>query len=143
VAVRVLHAAFDERAGHDRTLELLTTGERPTAVFTSNFNQGVGALAAARELGLSIPGDLSLLTYDDDPLSDYLAPPLTGIRMPMHELGKAAVDAILGRIDGRPAADVTVPTPPEIVLRSSTGPSPAKRSTSGPDAVRRAPRGDT
>jgi DNA-binding LacI/PurR family transcriptional regulator len=124
VTTRVLHAAFDERAGHDRMVELLTTGERPTAVFTSNFNQAIGALAAARELGLRIPADLSLLTYDDDPISDYLAPPLTGIRMPMHAMGKAAVDAILARIDGLPAEDVTVPSPPELVLRSSTAPPP-------------------
>ena len=126
VTVRVLHAAFDERAGHARMVELLTTGERPTAVFTTDFNQAIGALAAARELGLAIPGDLSLLTYGEDPISDFLAPPLTGIRMPMHEMGTAAVDAILGRIAGRPPEDVTVGSPPEIVVRSSTGPPPAR-----------------
>ena len=43
----------------------------------------------------------------------------------MHAMGAAAVDAILCRIEGRPAADVTVPVPPEIVLRRSTGPAPA------------------
>jgi LacI family transcriptional regulator len=125
VSVRIVHAAFDERAGHARMLELLTTGERPTAVFTTDFNQGIGALAAARELGLAVPGDLSVVAYGEDPIGDFMAPPLTCIRMPMHEMGAAAVDAILCRIEGRPAADVIVPVPPEIVLRSSTGPPPA------------------
>ena len=120
----VTHAAFDERAGHDAMLELLGAAEAPTGVFTSNFNQAIGALAAARESGLQVPADLSLLTYDDDPISAFLAPPLTGIRMPMHEMGVAAVDAILDRIEGRASSDVTVPTPPELVLRSSTGPPP-------------------
>jgi DNA-binding LacI/PurR family transcriptional regulator len=72
--------------------------------------------------GLLIAGDLSLVTYDDDPISDYLAPPLTGIRMPMHEMGMAGVDALLARLEGLPAEDVTVATPPRLVLRSSTAP---------------------
>jgi DNA-binding LacI/PurR family transcriptional regulator len=91
-------------------------------VFTSNFNQAIGALAATREAGIRIPEDLSLITYDDDPISGYLSPPLTTIRMPMHEMGMAAVDAILDRIEGGGTADVTVPTPPELVVRSSTAP---------------------
>jgi DNA-binding LacI/PurR family transcriptional regulator len=125
--VRVLHAAFDERAGHERMVELLTARDRPTAVFTTDFTQAIGALAAARELGLAIPGDVSLLTYGEDPIGEFLAPPLTGIRMPMHEMGAAAVDAILARIEGRPPADVTVGVAPQIILRSSTGPPKGDR----------------
>jgi LacI family transcriptional regulator len=116
------HAAFDERAGHDVMHALLDVPDPPTGVFTSNFNQAIGALAATREAGIRVPEDLSLITYDDDPISGYLSPPLTTIRMPMHEMGMAAVDAILDRIEGGETADVTVPTPPELVLRSSTAP---------------------
>ncbi len=119
---QVVHAAFDEGAGHDATLELLTAAELPTAIFTSNFNQAIGALAAVRESGRQVPEDISLITYDDDPISGYLAPPLTGIRMPMREMGQVAVDAILDRIDGAQPADVTVPTPPQLILRRSTAP---------------------
>jgi LacI family transcriptional regulator len=116
-------AAFDERAGHDAMQRLLAAPDLPTGVFTSNFNQAIGALAAAREAGVRVPDDLSLVTYDDDPISGYLSPPLTTIRMPMHEMGMAAVDAILDRIEGRGGRDdVTVPTPPELVVRSSTAP---------------------
>jgi DNA-binding LacI/PurR family transcriptional regulator len=120
------HAAFDEAAGHDVMRTLLDVPDPPTGVFTSNFNQAIGALAAAREAGMSIPDDLSLVTYDDDPISGYLSPPLTAIRMPMHEMGMAAVDAILDRIEGGATGDVTVPTPPELVLRSSTAPPAAR-----------------
>jgi DNA-binding LacI/PurR family transcriptional regulator len=107
-------------------LELLRAADPPTGVFTSNFNQAIGALAAARESGCRVPEDLSLITYDDDPISAYLAPPLTGIRMPMHEMGIAAVDAILDRIEGKPTSDLTVATPPEIIVRNSTAP-PGRR----------------
>jgi DNA-binding LacI/PurR family transcriptional regulator len=122
VEPRVVHAPFDERAGHRAMRTLLEEGEPPTGVFVSNINQAIGALAAVRDAGRRIPDDVSLITYDDDPISDFLAPPLTGIRMPLHELGIAAVDAILGRIGGESPADVTVPTPPELILRRSTAP---------------------
>jgi DNA-binding LacI/PurR family transcriptional regulator len=69
-----------------------------------------------------VPDDVSLVTYDDDPISDFLAPPLTAIRMPVHELGMAAVDSMLERLDGRPPKDVTVPTAPELIVRSLTAP---------------------
>jgi LacI family transcriptional regulator len=118
---RVVHAAFDERAGNEAMRGLLEDGEPPTAVFVSNINQGIGALAAARDAGCRVPDDISIVAYDDDPICDYLGPPLTGIRMPMHEMGATAVDAMLARIDGRPAKDVTVPTAPELIVRRSTG----------------------
>jgi DNA-binding LacI/PurR family transcriptional regulator len=130
-APRVVHAEFDERAGHRAMRELLDGAEAPTGVFASNLNQAIGALAAARDAGLRVPEDVSLVTYDDDPLSDFLEPPLTGIRMPLHELGIAAVEAMLGRIAGEPPADVTVPAPPELVVRRSTAPPPRTPSRRG------------
>jgi LacI family transcriptional regulator len=119
---QVVHAAFDERAGNAAMRELLDgrAGEPPTAVFVSNINQGIGSLAAARDAGRRVPQDVSVVAYDDDPICDYLGPPLTGIRMPMHEMGIAAVDAILARLDGRPVTDVTVATPPQLIVRRST-----------------------
>ena len=122
MAPLVVHAAFDERAGHDAVQELLAVSAVPTGIFTSNFNQAIGGLAAVRESGRRVPDDVSLVTFDDDPISGYMAPPLTGIRMPMREMGQAAVDAILDRIDGATPQDVTVPVAPELVLRSSTAP---------------------
>jgi len=119
---RVTHAAFDERAGHDAMSALLEDDEPPTGVFASNINQGIGALAAAREAGRRVPQDVSLITYDDDPISDYLAPPLTGVRMPLHELGMASLDAMLERLEGKPPSDVTVPSAPELIIRGSTAP---------------------
>ena len=119
-AVAVVHAAFDEREAYRAMGELVARAPRPTAVFTSNFNQAIGALAAARGARLDVPRDLSLVTYDDDPIGEFLAPALTSIRMPLQELGVAAVDAMLGRLDGRPPEDVTVGTAPELVVRAST-----------------------
>ena len=66
---------------------------------------------------------MSLITYDDDALAEYLDPPLTAVRMPMRELGGTAVDILLDLIagdDGRP--DVVLETPPLLVKRASTAP---------------------
>jgi DNA-binding LacI/PurR family transcriptional regulator len=119
----VVYAAFDERAGYSAMGDLLAGQGRPTGVFTSNFNQAIGALAAARDAGLKVPDDVSIVTYDDDPISDFLYPPLTGVRMPLHDLGTLAVDALLDRVAGGALADVTVPGSPVLVVRDSTGPA--------------------
>jgi LacI family transcriptional regulator len=120
----VHNVPFTEEGGYETVRDVLSAGDPPTACIVSNLNQMLGAMAAVTDVGSSFPDKMALVTYDDDPISDFLAPPLTGIRMPMHEMGKAAVDAILGRIEGRPAQDVTVATPPLLVLRGSTGPAP-------------------
>ena len=120
----VLVAALSEEAGYRAMRELLLVPERPTAVFIANINQAFGALAAVREQGLSVPGDLSLVCHDDDPVFAYLDAPLTAIEMPLHELGIRAVDALMEQIGGEPPRDIEIETPPALVLRHSTGPVP-------------------
>ncbi len=116
----VVAAPFDERGGMVGMQELLDRRTPPTGVFASNINQAVGAIAGARMTGISIPGQLSLIGYDDDPLCDCLEVPLTAIRMPLSELGRVAVDALIDQVEGAAPRDITVQTPPELVLRGST-----------------------
>ena len=71
-----------------------------------------------------VPEELSLLSHDDDPLCEFLDAPLTAIRMPLHELGSTAVDALLEQIAGGPPRDVESPIAPELVLRGSTAAAP-------------------
>jgi LacI family transcriptional regulator len=99
---------------------LLGSRSRPTGVYVSNLNQAIGALACVRRSGLRVPDDLSLITYDDDPLAEFLEVPLTAIRMPLGELGAAAINALAAQINGEPPRDLEVMTPPELVLRDST-----------------------
>lgn len=120
---RLIYAAFDERAGYNAMLELLADEDPPTGVFTSNFNQAIGALAGVRDANLSVPADVSIITYDDDPISDFLYPPLTGVRMPLHDMGTLAIEALLDRIAGGQIADVTVPDAPVLAQRASTAPA--------------------
>jgi DNA-binding LacI/PurR family transcriptional regulator len=117
----VREAGLSEQEGYDAMRELLGVASRPTAVFIANINQAFGALAAVREQGLDVPGELSLVCHDDDPVFAFLDAPLTAIRMPLHELGACAVDALVEQIGGEPPRDIEIPTAPELVLRSSTG----------------------
>jgi LacI family transcriptional regulator len=83
----------------------------PTGVFASNINQAVGAIAG-RPPGRQVdPGQVSLVGYDDDPLCDCLEVPLTAIRMPLSELGRVAVDALIDQVEGAPPRDIVVETP--------------------------------
>ena len=125
VRAAVVEAPFEERGGHAAMGRLLGGDRPPTGVFVSNINQAVGALAAAREAGVGVPADVSVVGYDDDEMADYLDPPLTAIRMPLHELGRAAVDALLLQLDGAGPSDVELETAPQLVPRRSTGPAPA------------------
>lgn len=118
----VLPAALSEEEGWRVMQALLQVDPTPTAVFIANINQAFGALAAVRERGLSVPADLSLVCHDDDPVFAFLDAPLTAVRMPLHELGLRAVDALIEQIGGAPPRDIEIESAPSLVLRRSTGP---------------------
>ena len=122
-AAPVAAGDFTEDGGGSAARELLrpADGRGPvTALYTSSLAQAIGAMAAIRELGLRIPQDISVVGNDDLPVAGHLHPPLTTVAMPLYELGTAAVDALVGGIEGRAVGDVVVPTEPGLVLRAST-----------------------
>src|SRR3972149_568105 len=80
---------------------LLGREPRPTAIFAANIRLAIGALAATRRLGLSVPQDVSIVGLGDTPLAAFLEPPLTTVRMPLAELGELAGGSLLGGIEGR------------------------------------------
>jgi LacI family transcriptional regulator len=120
----IVEAPFEERGAFEGMRRLLRSRSRPTGVYVSNLNQAIGALAAVRRLGLRVPEDLSLVTYDDDPLAEFLEVPLTAIKMPLGELGHAAIGALAAQINGEAPRDLEVMTAPELVLRASTAAPP-------------------
>jgi LacI family transcriptional regulator len=118
----IVEASYDEAGGELAATRLLRAKPRPTALFVANVRAAIGALAAARRLGLSVPGDLSLVGFHDAPVAMYLDPELTTVKMPLREMGSAAVESLLALVDGRQVEDVQVATPPELVVRGSTAP---------------------
>jgi DNA-binding LacI/PurR family transcriptional regulator len=95
-----------------------------TAIFSSNDQMALGLLHAIRDEGLDVPGDISIIGFDDIPESAHFSPPLTTVRQDFGELGRRCVDLLLGTA-GDPQAGVVSAMMPELVVRASTGPAAA------------------
>ena len=120
-------SGFGDREGADLgragMRELLTRAEPPTAVFVINDLYALGAYAGARDMGRSVPADLSIVGFDDILLSEIAQPPLTTIRQPIAPMAASLVDALLARIQGGVEGDpIHLTALPELVVRGSAAP---------------------
>lgn len=80
----------------------------------------LGAIRAIRDRGLSVPGDVSVIGFDDSPLVAFTDPPLTTVRQPVQAMGVAAVRMLLDEINGVPGPKSEFMFEPELVVRGST-----------------------
>ena len=130
------HAAGRELAARIRSSR---TGPPPvTAVFLANDQMALGLINALHDEGLCIPGDVSVVGFDDVPESAYYTPPLTTVRQDFAELGRRGVELVLSRLAGEDHQ--TEPVPPQLVVRSTTGPPrSAKRRRRVPATAPAAP----
>ncbi|MFJ2114817.1 MULTISPECIES: LacI family DNA-binding transcriptional regulator [unclassified Streptomyces] len=95
-----------------------------TAVFASNDQMALGALRAFHEAGRPVPGEVSVIGYDDIPEAAHLLPPLTTVRTDFVDIGRRSVWLLLSRIDGPTGPPVEPVVPVELIVRDSTGPAP-------------------
>jgi DNA-binding LacI/PurR family transcriptional regulator len=112
---------FTAEGGARATRELLALAEPPTAIVYGNDLSATAGLAAAQQLGVDVPGQLSLVGYDDTPLAQYVHPPLASARADAQGWGAAAARALLTVIEEGSAPDVRLP-PAAFVPRESVGP---------------------
>lgn len=96
----VRYGDFSEHSGYSAMQQLLALDPPPSAVFAGNDVVAYGAMSAARDSGLEIPADLSIVGFDDDYLSRYLNPPLTTVALPAAGMGSAAASLLISRFDG-------------------------------------------
>ncbi|NUT97779.1 MAG: LacI family DNA-binding transcriptional regulator [Saccharothrix sp.] len=111
-----------ERNGYLAARDVLDLRERPTALVAFNDKMAVGALRAARERGLDVPGDVSIAGFDDLDLSRATTPELTTVRQPVREMGRLAVTLLLRLLDRHEVDALHVELATELVVRGSTGP---------------------
>jgi DNA-binding LacI/PurR family transcriptional regulator len=101
--------------------QLLKLSPPPSAVFAINDMYAFGAYAAARDLGLAVPDDLSVIGFDDIVLAEIVQPPLTTIQQPIREIARAAVQRIIGRVQGTVTGTVDHQSlPARLIVRDST-----------------------
>lgn len=114
------HTAGGQQHGHD----LLSTADRPTAIFAGSDLQALGVMEAVRARGMHVPDDLSVVGYDDIPLAQWVSPRLTTIRQPLMRMAEEATRLVL-RMKEAPLETVArMDLATSLVVRESTAPPP-------------------
>jgi LacI family transcriptional regulator len=90
-----------EESGYRLTQSLLSRPDRPDALVCGNDNMAVGAYRAIQELGLKIPEDIAIASFNDISVAQFLSPPLSTVHLPAEEIGETAVDLLMERVAGR------------------------------------------
>ena len=116
----VRHGDFRHEGGYDRAVELLALPDPPTAIFAGSDEQAFGVMEAARICGLSVPGDLSVVGFDDLPMARWSSPPLTTVRQPLADMGRMAGRMLRQLIDASPLDTQRVELATSLVPRAST-----------------------
>ena len=120
----------EDAAARAATTRLLQASHRPTAIVYTSDLLALAGLGVARELGLDVPGDVSIAGFDDSQLASLSSPQLTSVRVDYAGFGEAAAAVLLSEIDGAPQPPFE-PMLPQLIVRGSTGPAP-ERSLRGP-----------
>jgi LacI family transcriptional regulator len=119
------HHPMAPEIGHKPMQELLKRTRDFTAIFCFNDIAAIGAIRALKDAGLSVPGDVSVVGFDDIQSAAYSTPSLTTVRQPLTEMGKRAAQVLLERIsDHEKEFSPEIVMEPELVVRESTGPAP-------------------
>ena len=113
----IVEGQFTEESGLAGVEELLARGERFTAIFAANDQSAYGAMLGLFNHDYRIPTDVSLVGFDDQPLSSYTLPPLTTVHHPTVKLGEAAVEGLLRMLDGEEPA--LPPFATDLIIRKS------------------------
>ena len=96
-----------------------------TAIFAGNDHMALGLIRALYDAGVRVPEDVSVIGFDDVPEAAYYLPPLTTVRQDFAEVGRRTIAVLLAAIEGQAPLEAPFPAP-ELIVRGSTGPAPAR-----------------
>ncbi|WP_204261683.1 LacI family DNA-binding transcriptional regulator [Blastococcus saxobsidens] len=113
---------FEPELAREAARELLSRPDRPTAVFAANDLSALATLEVAAELGLDVPGQLSVVGFDNIPESALAEPPLTTVQQPIRRMGQEATAMLLGLIAGEELTGPHRTLTTSVVVRASTAP---------------------
>ena len=119
--------AYSFEHGLDAATALLSSRNAPTAIFAGSDVSAMGVLEAARQLGISVPDELSVVGFDDTILARSATPPLTTVHQPIADIGRTAVSTLIRLVSGEALATKRVELATHLVVRSSTARVPAER----------------
>lgn len=114
----VIEGGFESKLSYDNTLKAIQQGIAFSAIFAANDLSAFGVIQALHQKGLRVPEDISVIGFDDLPISEYFIPRLTTVRQPFAEMGEIAIRYLLDLLSGNiPQYDIP---PVEVVTRKST-----------------------
>jgi len=122
---------FDYTEGMRAACSLLRLQHPPTAVFAASDSQALGVLEAARLVGVAVPRELSVISFDDTAVAATASPPLTAVRQPFEELGRVATRTLLDVAAGREPVLTRMELATTVTLRESTAPPPTPVAAPG------------
>lgn len=112
---------YDQTTGYRAVMKWKQEkGQLPTAIFAFDDHIALGAINAAKDLGLQVPGDLSVCGYDDSLLAKQFNPQITSVKQPAQEMAQSAVNQLLASIDKQEVGSYAMKFPPKMVVRAST-----------------------
>jgi LacI family transcriptional regulator len=120
----VIEANFDREPGVHAARRLLDLHEPPTAIFAFNDNMAIGVLEVARERGIRVPEELSVVGFDDVETAAIVTPALTTVRQPLSEMGRMAASLLERLIEGQSIDALHVELRAQLVVRQTTAPPP-------------------
>ena len=122
-AAYMVQGEFSFESGVAAARKLLALKRRPTAIFAADDDMATGAIWAAAEAGVAVPGEISICGFDDTNIATQVWPPLTTVHQPVREMGRRATEELLLRVQGKGEARM-VEVGYEMRLRASTAPAP-------------------
>lgn len=111
---------FTTAGGYAQAISLLRQPNRPTAIFAGSDRQAMGVYEAARQLGLRIPEDLSVVGFDDIQTAALLSPALTTVKQPLQDMARASVRMIVEALTTGDVLQPHIIMPTSLVVRNST-----------------------
>jgi len=124
--VLVRYGDFDSTSGYTQMGNLLDSGENFSAAFVASDEVALGAKAAIRQRGLSIPEDIALMGFDDLPIAAYLDPPMTTIHVPAIEIARQAGEMVIQMLDGEEPTNKQLILATQLIVRDSCGANKTK-----------------
>lgn len=116
----VIFAEYSLHGGEVAAESILLRRNRPTAIFCFSDEIALGCMYSLRQHGFSVPGDISVIGFDNIPVAKYISPPLTTIAQPTEEIGTACATILLDLIDGKEPESLRNLLPHKLLIREST-----------------------
>jgi LacI family transcriptional regulator len=119
--IRVLSAEEPPRSAYRQTLDLLDSGQTPSAIFAANDEAGISAIAALHDRGLRVPDDVAITSIDDIELASMVRPALTTVNVPKRRMGTYAIQFLISQREILSPQAASMVLPIELIIRESCG----------------------